>query len=313
MQATPPAKPHSSNSGCPMLNDFCIVQVNISPKPITRCKTIKAKCLDCVGINVYLATILVNMLELIAILSKWRWKILIPTIICTLIAIIASLPALMPPKYDSTAVFYVANPSASDRNAIFNSENGYTNYFGGSDDIDRILSLLQSPMFSDYMIKKFSLQNHYGQKDAYYTNLEWANNFSAMKNDLGAIEVKATDTDALLSKKMADATLLYVDSAYKHWIMSARKQVLQAIEQEISSLSKDNEDGVLAKLQLTRAQVRTSYSDDYATLYITEYPQIALKKSSPVRWIIVLGAVLAALFFFSLVAVVLEKIREHTS
>lgn len=219
------------------------------------------------------------------------------------------MPKFMPPKYDSSAVFYVANPSASDRSTIFNSEIGYTNYFGGSDDIDRILSLLHSPMFADYMIKNYSLEKHYNTKDLYYTRLEWSNNLTAEKNDFEALNVTINDINAELAKTMADATLHYIDSAYKSWILDARKQVLSAIEAEIASFPVDGDKDILAKLQLTRAQYSTTYSNKFSTLYITEYPQVALKKSSPVRWMIVLGTLLLSLFFFSFLAALLEKIR----
>ncbi len=271
------------------------------------------KFLVCVGIDVYLDAILLNMLELISILRRWQWKILFPVLLCTIIAIIGSIPRFMPPRYESNAVFYIANPSASDRSAIFNSENGYTNYFGGSDDIDRILSLLGSPMFADYMIKKFSLQKHYEAEDLYYTRLGWGNNFTIRKNELAAIDVTISDTDAHLAKAMADATLQYADSTYKSWILDSRKRVLAAIEEEIASMPADADMGVVAKLQLTRAQFRATNSPLFSTLYITEYPQVALKKSSPIRWMIVLAVLVGSLFFFSLAAVVLEKFRSIRS
>lgn len=249
------------------------------------------------------------MLELFSILRKWQWKILVPSILFAIIAIVASMPVFMPPKYDSTAVFYMANPSASDRSTIFNSEIGFTNYFGGSDDIDRILSMLQSPMFADYMIQRYSLEKHYNTKELYYTRLEWNNNFSAEKNDFGAVNVTIKDINAELAKSMADATLHYVDSAYKNWILDTRKQVLSAVEAEIASFPLDGDKDILAKLQLTKAQYRTSYSNTFSTLYVTEYPQVALKKYSPIRWMIVLGTFFLSLFVFSLLATVLEKIR----
>lgn len=249
------------------------------------------------------------MFELIDIIWKWKYKILLPTLLAMLISYIASMPKFMPPKYASTATFYAANPSASDRSTIFNSEIGFTNYFGGGDDLDRILTIANSNELSNFIVNKFELVKHYNQEDLFYTLLQWGSNYEVKKNDLDAIEITIKDTDAALAKDMTLAVISFIDSSYKALTIDSRKKILQALKAEYS---KNNNLAQKAVLEKSILEYEITANNDFSTLYIIEQPSKALKKCSPIRWMILVGTLIGALFFFTLLVVIVEKIRQSS-
>jgi hypothetical protein len=78
------------------------------------------------------------MLEILKIVLKWKNQILIFTVVAVLASVIITMPFIMPPYYKSNMVFYLSNPTSTDRAALFNEkEVGGVGIFGGKEDINR--------------------------------------------------------------------------------------------------------------------------------------------------------------------------------
>ena len=74
------------------------------------------------------------MLEILKIVLKWKNQILIFTVVAVLASVIITMPFIMPPYYKSNMVFYLSNPTSTDRAALFNEkEVGGVSIFGGKD------------------------------------------------------------------------------------------------------------------------------------------------------------------------------------
>src|SRR3954462_4782914 len=136
------------------------------------------------------------MLEILKIVMTWKKQILLFTLLMIIISAVITMPFIMPPYFKSKMVFYLSNPISTDRAALFNEkEVGGVSIFGGKEDINRFLTILNSAPVSLYVIDKYDLGRHYkikGDKTplfTYYTQKEFYSNFNAVRNDLGAIEV----------------------------------------------------------------------------------------------------------------------------
>src|SRR5580692_3696363 len=103
-----------------------------------------------------------NLIAVIKILLKWKKPILILTVVAALIAAFVSL-FVMDEYFLSWSTFYPVNQYVYDRSMIFNSETtgGQISYFGGKDDINRIITIANSEPVMNYIIDSFKLVQHY--------------------------------------------------------------------------------------------------------------------------------------------------------
>src|ERR1700733_1738903 len=103
-----------------------------------------------------------NLINVIRILLKWKMPIAVLTIAAALIAAFFSI-FIMDEYFLSWSTFYPVNQYVYDRSMIFNSETtgGQISYFGGKDDINRIITIANSEPVLNYIIDSFNLTAHY--------------------------------------------------------------------------------------------------------------------------------------------------------
>ena len=247
------------------------------------------------------------MLEILKIVLKWKKQVLFFTIIAAIVSIIITMPFIMPPYYKSISKFYLSNPSSTDRSALFNEkEVAGVNMFGGKEDINRFLTILNSAPVNLAVIQKYNLGKHYkidaGNPELfmYYTQKEFYNNFNAVRNDLGAIEVSVVDTDNKLAAQIVKDVVSISDS---------NKQIADKNVELAKGASATISDDI-KKLVAIRDQYAVSSSKDFKTIFIVEEPSPAVKKTKPVRWLILLASTIAAFVLASLVALLLELYKH---
>lgn len=264
------------------------------------------------------------MLEILKITLKWKNQILLFTIIAIIASVVITMPFVMPPYFKSKMVFYLSNPTSTDRAALFNEkEVGGVSVFGGKEDINRFLTILNSAPVSISIIQKYDLASHYdlkGENEAlsvFYTQREFYNNFNAVRNDLGAIEVSVVDTDAKLASDIVKDVVSKSDSIYRSMLVENKSTVLDLIDKQIAEKklllqagASENTADELKKFMAIRDQYAVSSSSAFKTLYVVEEPAPAVKKAKPVRWLIVLATAAAAFFLASFVALLIELYKH---
>ncbi|MFN8282607.1 MAG: Wzz/FepE/Etk N-terminal domain-containing protein [Chitinophagales bacterium] len=264
------------------------------------------------------------MLEILKIVLKWKKQILLFTIVAAIASIIITMPFIMPPYYKSISKFYLSNPSSTDRSALFNEkEVAGVNMFGGKEDINRFLTILNSAPVSLSVIQKYNLGKHYDIKAdnqelfTYYTQKEFYNNFNAVRNDLGAIEVSVVDTDNKLACKIVNDVVAISDSIYRTILVENKSTVIELLNKQIAEKTAQMASNAsvavsddIKKLIAIRDQYAVSSSKDFKTIFIVEEPSPAVKKTKPVRWLILLASTIAAFVLSSLVALLLELYKH---
>ena len=264
------------------------------------------------------------MLEILKIVLQWKKKVFGFTVLAVLASVIITMPFIMPPYYKSKMVFYVSNPTSTDRAALFNEkEVGGVSIFGGKEDMNRFLTILNSAPVSLAIIEKYGLTKHYKIKgdnkslSTYYTQKEFHGNFDAIRDDLGAIEVSVIDTDAKLASSIVKDIVSKSDSIYRSMLVETKSTVLSLIDKQIAEKKPLLQTGVsentadeLKKMMSIRDQYVVSSSAAFKTLYIVEEPTPAVKKTKPVRWLTVLATAVAAFFLASFVALLIELYKH---
>lgn len=263
------------------------------------------------------------MLDVIKVFLHWKKQIILFTLIAILASVIITMPFIMPPYFKSTQIFYLSNPESTDRAALFNEkEAGGVGIFGGKEDVNRFLSILTSEQVKEAVIQKFDLKKHY-QFDAdnpavqlFYTKREFSGNFKAIRNDLGALEVSIMDTDAQLASDMVRYIVAYSDTVYRNLLIENKGIILglldkQIEEKQLTATDKTNLEE-LQKLRLIRDEYKVSSSNTFKTIYTVEQATPAVKKTKPVRWMIVLGTAIGAFIVSIFIALLIESYKNAT-
>ncbi|HQV77865.1 MAG TPA: hypothetical protein PLJ42_04060 [Chitinophagales bacterium] len=263
------------------------------------------------------------MLDIVQIVLKWKKQIFIFCVFSIIASIILSMPFIMHPYYKSKQIFYLSNPISTDRAALFNEkEVGGVSIFGGKEDINRFLSILNSEVVISSIIKNNDLTKHYnieGDNIAlshFYTQKEFSSNFKAIRNDLGAIEVSILDTDAKLAAKMVQEIVQLSDSIYRTILSENKSIILNLLDKQIDNKQTQTLNIAsaeeLQKLITIRDQYAVSSSAAFKTTFTVEEAVPAVKKEKPVRWMIVLGTALCSFFMATFIAILIELFKHAT-
>ncbi len=141
-----------------------------------------------------------NNTNLVQIVLKWKWHLIILAVIAALLSLLVSSPMFMKPRFKSVAILYPSN-------ILPYSQESQT---------EQMLQWINSSDVRDSVIKKFDLAKHYGispDEKYFESNLEsYYNSFvSVSKTQYESIEVSVTDVDPVMARDMADAILYYTN------------------------------------------------------------------------------------------------------
>lgn len=262
------------------------------------------------------------MIELFQIIYRWRKYIISISMLAILLSSIITMPAIMPPYFESKMIFYVSNPQSTDRANLFNQESvGNVSMFGSRDDADRFISIAKSSAVVNPILEKYNLSQHYQIKQKtnallqYYTKKEFMSLVDIQRNDADAVEISVLDTDAELAAKIAKDLTHETEKITQQITRDNKQKVLHQIETLLaekikeSNLTNKLEIENIEKLKDLKNQYSISINDNFKSIYIVEDAAVSPKKAKPVRWQIVLFALLVTLASTILFAVLYEQIK----
>ncbi|MCF0206826.1 MAG: hypothetical protein HUK15_05300 [Bacteroidales bacterium] len=133
-------------------------------------------------------------------LFKWKWHILIVTVVSATLGIVFSAPFFIHPKFKSTAVVYPAN-------LVCNSDESES---------EQMLEVLLSDDIKFQVIEKFDLYSHYGIEKGEKGSIakimdEYNGAVSVSKTVNDAIEITVSDEDPQLAADVAEAIIQFYD------------------------------------------------------------------------------------------------------
>ncbi|MBC8173049.1 MAG: hypothetical protein H7X71_04000 [Chitinophagales bacterium] len=286
-----------------------------------------------------------DLLVLLRIALKWRKPIMIVTVLAALASAGFSWFG-MPNYYKSAVTFYPSNPVMNDRQVLYSNSLGEIeiDYFGSAGDVDRILTLAHGSPVIDYIINKYHLIGHYGydsikELSRYKTKKRWLKNYKAIETEYGAIEIAVWDKDKMLASDIANHIAFTIDNKNKDLILRDKLIAIETFEEHIQNEEKviatltdsiefmksrgiSSEKAMIVDAELKASlddlnnsrkivdQYKTSASQNFSTIHITEEAYPAIRKDKPVRSLIVIGATLGAFIFMIILAVITENYKK---
>lgn len=176
-----------------------------------------------------------NMVGVIRVILKWKKQIIGLTLAATVLSAVYSW-AVLDDYYRSSTTIYPINMAFNDRAAIFNSE--HIEYYGGKDDLNRVMTIAQSAPVANYIIQKYNLPKHYKldtiQKH-WRTKVRktFDDNYKVIKTEQNAIEISILDTDPVMAAQIITDVTQLTDSIYRGIEIAAKKQQLEIFKERI--------------------------------------------------------------------------------
>lgn len=199
-----------------------------------------------------------SLKEVLKFILRWRWHVLVITLVSGVLAVVFSGPKFITPKFESTVILYPGtNNSIS--NAIL-SDNTVRDKdaleFGEESEAEYALQILGSASLMGSVVQHFNLMEHYGidpSESMPQTKLDRQikKNFSFRRTELLSIELKVRDKNPQLAADMANyiasmldttKTMIQRQVAYKSFEIiqkeyEAKQKEVEMLQQAINDLT----------------------------------------------------------------------------
>jgi tyrosine-protein kinase Etk/Wzc len=177
-----------------------------------------------------------SLLGIVGALYRWRMPIIGLAFVAALGTAVISL--FLPNFYRATAVFLAANPEQGRPENLY-SKGGGAYFYGGGNDIDRLMTIAESKELADYLIDSFDLFSHYKfnpdwDKAYHYARLKLWKRMTVKKTKRDAVELSIEDTDPDLAQKMVNAACERVNLIAKEVMRAGQRKTLASYQSSIA-------------------------------------------------------------------------------
>ncbi|MBP7184102.1 MAG: hypothetical protein KBA06_01240 [Saprospiraceae bacterium] len=182
-----------------------------------------------------------NLLGIIKTLYPWKKQILFLVLITSIGTAIITF--FLPNYYRSTTIFYAASPDLAKPDMLFGTTSQSMQYYGSSEDIDRIITISNSGDLNNFLIDSFKLYEHYdidkSKSNAHIkVNKNLLKHLSIQKNKYDAIELSFEDKDKVFATKLCNAARNKIDDIARYLIKSSQSKIINTYESSINTQEK---------------------------------------------------------------------------
>lgn len=187
-----------------------------------------------------MATPAFDLLDIIKTIQKQKRLIIVATLAA--MALGTAFYFVKKKKFKATTSFLVTNPLYGDRNTIFrNHEQRYIDYFGGDDDIDRVMALLGSDTVREKIIRKCQFQEVYRsdintKKGFSFLMSVFEKNFSVKRSEYKELSVSYIAYDSVTAANVANTTFEVVEETYRNYYTSMKNGMENSIRDKVKEM-----------------------------------------------------------------------------
>ncbi len=187
-----------------------------------------------------------NSLNLLHLLYKWRFPLIIITAVSIAAAAFFSSPLFIKPQYKSSVIMFpVATNSIS--KVLISPNSGIKEDIlgiGEDEQAEQMLQMLNSNYIRDRIIEKYNLMEHYDiPPDSKYkfTRLQrqYENNVKFRRTEYMAVKITVFDTDPQMAADMANDIASLLDSTRNFMQKERAVKAFQIVDQEYRSLENE--------------------------------------------------------------------------
>jgi uncharacterized protein involved in exopolysaccharide biosynthesis len=160
--------------------------------------------------------------NLLRILAKWKWHLIILSVLAALVSLIFSSSMVMKPRFKSTAVIYPSNIAP----------------YSDESETEQMLQWINSKDVKDSVMRKFDLPKHYGIDSSYkYFSSTMSYLYDKFvkvsKTPLESVEITVVDRDPVFARDMVNAIIHYTDLKIRATHRSKYEEVVNSLEKAL--------------------------------------------------------------------------------
>ena len=147
-----------------------------------------------------------------------------------------------PKKYKAEADLIVSNPLYTDRNNLFRTtDTRFVDYFGGDDDIDRVLVIGSSDSLRNAVADKLGLWEIYkldktDKKDRLKMKEKFQDDFKMERTEYTTAKVYYTDKDPDRAAAVVNTAIDICESLYRGYYLRMRDNVATSLKNKINDI-----------------------------------------------------------------------------
>lgn len=189
-----------------------------------------------------------SLVEVLRFALRWKWHIIILTVLAGVASAIFSGPNFITPKYASKVVFYPSTINSI--SGVVLSDNQFKDkdalQFGEEEEAEYALQILGSAPLMTRVVNHFNLMEHYGidpNGSFPYTQLdrEINSNISFRRTELLSIEIQVLDKDPQMAAEIANYISATLDTVKTEIQRQVAQKAFDIIEQEYNAKLKEVE------------------------------------------------------------------------
>lgn len=177
-----------------------------------------------------------NLLDLIAVLYKWRKRILGASFLAAVIT--AGVSLLLDNHYKASTLFYAASPDLAKPMPIGINQSD-NDIYGTDTDLDRILSITKSNEVIAYMIADYDLYTHYEidpnhKKAKHKLLMKLEEYYTTTKTKYDAINLEFEDTDPVFASTIANGAREKIDEIAQKLVKESQGKLISSYKTNIA-------------------------------------------------------------------------------
>jgi len=199
-----------------------------------------------------------DLVDVTQTLQKKRRFILAVAIITALLGIAVFF--IKKKKYEGRVDFIMTNPLYTDRNNIFRAEEmRFVDYFGGDDDIDRIIVVAESDTVRNMIAGKLNLWDAYKlnpskPEDQQTMKDIFKKNYKINSSEYKTCEVFYVDTDPKRAADVANTSVDAMEQVFRGYYINMRQRVYASLTDKMNDI-----DSTIHQLTDSLAILRNEY------------------------------------------------------
>lgn len=189
-----------------------------------------------------------NTLEIIRLVLRRKWPILIVTAVALVASIIFSGPSFITPKYESNVIFYPSKNNSVSGGILEDAtaRDVDASEFGEEENAEQALQILGSSQLMGRVVERFDLMNHYHidpNGSMPYTKLanKIKSNIKFNRTEFLSIEISVMDEDPHMAARIANGISQIYDSVRTEIQRQVSSKAYEIIENEYNAKVKEVE------------------------------------------------------------------------
>lgn len=177
-----------------------------------------------------------------------------------------------PKSYKAEADFIISNPLFADRNNLYrNRDTRFIDYFGGDDDLDRVLVIANSDTLRNVVADRLNLWDAYklkkdDPKDQLKMKEIFKDKFKMERTEYTTGKVYFKDKDAVRSAAVVNTAIEVSESIFRSYYLKMKNNIANSVEQNILQIDNRIAALVAEQVALSEAKPASGNKVDYILL-----------------------------------------------